>query len=297
LTALLLAMSEGQDWGWTGYRVLTLVAVGVNCLALFVVVELQRAEPLLDVRVFRHPRFANALFLIMIVSISLVVTLYYIPLFLQDGQNLGAFDTGLVIVPQALVMLVMMPLAGRLYDLVGARIPAVVGMALNGIGTLLMCDINADVTHGQLIWWTIVRGFGMSLSTMPIMTGGIGMLPPEQVGLGSTFNNVILRAAPAFGLAALTAIVTRDQTQHLAEQSSLLVGFGPTEDPRILAWQHSGPTGLVPLFQRLSLEAMAHSYSTAFLVMGLLCLVGAALALLLPHGAPTRSTSTGPVEL
>ncbi|HEY1972066.1 MAG TPA: DHA2 family efflux MFS transporter permease subunit, partial [Pseudonocardia sp.] len=59
--ALLLAVSEGQQWGWTGYRVLMLLAVGVNLLVLFVVIELQVKEPLLNLRVFAYWPYVNSL--------------------------------------------------------------------------------------------------------------------------------------------------------------------------------------------------------------------------------------------
>ena len=73
-------------------------------LALFVVIELEVDEPLLDVRVFRYWAFTNSLLLISVLSVGLFAVLFYIPLFLQQAQGLGAFETGLLLLPQALVM-------------------------------------------------------------------------------------------------------------------------------------------------------------------------------------------------
>ena len=68
-------------------------------LALFVVIELEVDNPLLDVRVFRYWPFTNSLLLISVLSVGLFAVLFYIPLLLQQSQGLGAFETGLLLLP------------------------------------------------------------------------------------------------------------------------------------------------------------------------------------------------------
>jgi EmrB/QacA subfamily drug resistance transporter len=97
LVCLLLALTEGQSWGWTSYRILILLTGGALLLALFVIVELEVDAPLLDVTVFRHWAFTNSLLLVSVLSVGLFAVLFYIPLFLQQGKGLGAFDTGLLL--------------------------------------------------------------------------------------------------------------------------------------------------------------------------------------------------------
>ena len=98
-----------------------LITYGVLSLALFVVIELEVDHPLLDVRVFASWAFTNSLVLIAMISAGLFGVLFYIPRLLQLNQGLGAFETGLLLLPQALVMAVIMPLAGQIYDRIGAR--------------------------------------------------------------------------------------------------------------------------------------------------------------------------------
>ena len=76
------------------------------------IIELEVDHPLLDVRVFRHWAYTNSLLLISVLSVGLFAVLFYIPLLLQQARGLGAFDTGLLLLPQALVMGVLMPSAG-----------------------------------------------------------------------------------------------------------------------------------------------------------------------------------------
>ena len=215
LFSLLLALTEGQDWGWTSYPTLILLTVGVLSMALFVVVELEVDEPLLDVRVFRHWAFTNSLLLVAVLSIGLFTVLFYVPLFFQQAQGLGAFETGLLLLPQALVMAVAMPIAGQLYDRIGPRWPAAIGLLVTAVGTYLLCTTTVDSSNSSVMWLLTLRAAGMGLCMMPIMTGGLSVVPPSQVSQASAFNNVVQRTTAALGLAVLTAMVTNQQAQLL----------------------------------------------------------------------------------
>jgi hypothetical protein len=97
-----------------------------------------------------------------------------------------------------------MPLAGRLYDRIGARWPAVIGLSVVAWATDLMQDLTVDTPRGEVIYLLCLRAVGMGLAMMPIMTGGIAAVPPSVVGTASAFNNVAQRVSSALGLAVLT---------------------------------------------------------------------------------------------
>jgi EmrB/QacA subfamily drug resistance transporter len=297
LFAMLLALSEGQTWGWTSYATLILVAGGVNLLLLFVAVELRSKHALLNVRVFACWPFVNSLLLIAILSVGLFAVLFYVPLFLQEGQNLTPMNTGWTVLPQALVMVVMMPTAGRIYDRIGPRWPAVIGLSLAGGGTLLLTGINIDMTRSELIVWMMIRAAGISLAMMPIMTGGISSLPPAIVNSGSAFNTLTQRVTAALGLAALTALETGQQAQFMADRSGLLPANGPNLDPQIVQMQQQGPGGLIPLWQQLHTEVEAQAYSDVFLVAGWCTLGGVLLAFFLRNGKAPKADGAEPVEM
>jgi EmrB/QacA subfamily drug resistance transporter len=296
LFALLLAVSEGQDWGWTSYPILLLLASGINLLALFVVVELQRDQPLLDVRALTHWPFVNSLVLISILFVGLFAGFFYVPVFLQQGLGITAWHAGLTMLPAALATVVMMPIAGRLYDRIGARWPAAVGLALDGIGTLLLTGLNADLPRPELAAWMVVRSAGIGLAMMPIMTSGISSLPPSTMGSGSAFNTLFQRVSAALGLAALTAMATAQRAQIMADRAGLISGQGANADPRILTMQQQGPGGLIPLWQQLGLEVQAEVDANVFLLAGVAALVGVIFALFLRHGRPTPASDTTPAD-
>jgi EmrB/QacA subfamily drug resistance transporter len=284
LFALLLALEEGPSWGWTSYSILILFAGAINLLALFVVVELQVKHPMLDVRVFKIWPFVNSLLLIAAMMFGLFVVMFYIPLFLQNIQSLSAFDAGLVLLPQGLVMGVLMPFAGALYDKFGPRWLAVIGLALTGSGILMLSRVNVDIPRGDLRLATIVMAAGLGLAMMPIMTGGLSSLPSEFSGAGNAFNTLAQRVSSALGLAMITAMVTADRAQFWADRSGLLIGSGANADPRIAQMEQQGQSGLIPLWQEVSNQVQAQAYSKAFVVTGCVVLAGAALAFLLRSG-------------
>jgi len=286
LFALLLALSEGGSWGWDSYRILMLFTYSGLALALFVVIELEVDEPLLDVRVFRYWPFTNSLLLIAVLSIGLFGVLFYVPLMLQQAQHLGAFETGLVLFPQALVMGALMPVAGWLYDRIGPRLPATVGLLIVAVGTYELHYLTVNAPRGHVMALLAFRAVGMGLAMMPIMTGG---------------------------LAVLTAMLTSQRAQLMADRSARLrpdqaLPLISAADPTGGSAGGSALLGHYALYQATSARVFVTAVDNLYLVTSGLTLVGVGLALLLRSNvrrrpdtaaaepaAPTRSGGAGPV--
>ena len=294
LFALLLALSEGQDWGWTSYRILGLITFSVLSLALFVVIELEVDDPLLDIRVFRYGAFTLSLLLIAVLSVVLFSVLFYIPLLLQQAQGLGAFDTGLTLLPQALAMAVLMPIAGRVYDRIGARWPAAIGLTIVAAGTYLMHTITVDTSREQIMWLLVLQGVGLGIAMMPIFAGGMAILPVAQINVASAFNNVAQRVSGALGLAVLTAIFTTQQAQQMAGRATLVPTNIATPDlgPAVPTWMSQYAT-----YQVTELQVFVGAMDDLFLIAAALSALSALGALLLRSGpAPAAPGNTAPQQ-
>jgi EmrB/QacA subfamily drug resistance transporter len=295
--SLLLAVSEGQQWGWTGYRVLILLAVSVNTFALFAVIELSVAQPLLDIRALRHWPFVNSLLLIAVMSTGMFAVLYYVPLFLQTGQGITPMNTGLVVLPQAAAMALIMPFAGQIYDRIGARWPAMIGVLISLIGSYLMIKVSADTTRTEMVVWTVIRAAGLALAFMPIMTVGLAALPASIINSGSAISQIAQRVSNALGVAALGALSTVQQAQLYADRSSLLTSSGPDVLPQVQDMQQQGQAGLLPLWQQLQTQVMAQSYSNIFLVTTVGSLIALVLTFFLKGGRPAAGQEREMVEI
>jgi EmrB/QacA subfamily drug resistance transporter len=301
LFALLLAVSEGESWGWTSYPVLGLLTYSVLSLALFVVIELEVADPLLDIRVFRYRAFAQAQLLVAMLMVVMFGVLFYIPQFLQVAQGWGAFDSGLALLPQAIVMGIMMPIAGRLYDRFGPRWPVVVGLSVAAVGAYLLHTITIDAPREHVIWLLAVQAFGMGLSMMPIMTGGIAAIPVAQSNIASAFTNVVRNVAGSLGVAVLTAILIRQQAGQLAARSALV--------PATTLTPHLGPPGIpdwlgvYAVYHDTSLQVFVGAIDDLFLICSAVCVLGAVVALFLrsgrapaaPPGMPAPTVEAAPL--
>ncbi len=294
LFALLLALSEGEDWGWSSYSILGLFTFSALSLALFVVIELEVDEPLLDLRVFRHWAFTNSLILIGLLSVVLFTVVFYVPLFLQTGQGLGAFDAGLVLLPPALAMAVLMPISGRIYDRIGPRWPTAVGLTVAAIGTYLLSTITLDTSRGEIIWFLSVYYGGLGIGMMPIFSAGLAVISTAQTNAASALNNVVQRTAGAFGIAVFTAIFTIQQGQLMAGRAALVPAntatpdLGPTAPPN---------AGLYATYQQTELQVLAGAITNLFLLSAAVCVVGALGALFLRSGpAPTAPAALAPLQ-
>jgi EmrB/QacA subfamily drug resistance transporter len=281
LFALLLACSEGNDWGWTSYRVLILVVSGVLSLALFVVIQLERDEPLIDMRVFGHWPFVNSLLLITVLSVGLFSMLIYLPIFMQEGMGITPLHTGFLLLPEALVIAFCMPIAGLLYDRFGPRWPATIGLTIAAYGTYLLSQISPSATEGEIVWWTCVRAVGNGLALMPIFTAGLASIPQAYASSGSTMNNIAQRVSGSIGVAALTILVTTQQDQLMADRSALM----PATDPELAPYAAEGFSGVYGLYHQLQVEVMASAYADAFLAVTVMTIFGIGLALMMPKPA------------
>ncbi|MBA2473122.1 MAG: multidrug efflux MFS transporter [Pseudonocardiales bacterium] len=288
LFALLLALSKGQSWGWDSYRILLLLTLSVLSLALFVVIELEVADPLLDLRVFRHWSFTHSLLLTAVLSVVWFAVLYYIPLFLQQAQGWGAFDTGLTLLPQALVLGVLMPIAGRLYDRIGPRWLVTIGLTIASFSTYQMHVMTLDTSREQIMWWLVWLAAGLALAVMPIITAGLAAIPTIEVGGASVVNNVVRQISASLGLAVLTEIWTTQQAQQLAGRAALLPGDAGTShlDP-------ASPTGqgLYALHQQTQLHVFVAAMNDLILIAAGLSTLGALAALLMRSGHPATGAA------
>ena len=292
--AVLLAVSKGQDWHWGSYPILLLFTSAAFSIALFVVIELERDEPLIELRVLRNWPFVNSLLLIGVLTMGLQVILFFLPLFLQDTQGYSALPAGLLMLPESLVVVALMPLAGNLYDRIGARWPAVIGLAIAAYGTWMMCQITPDMTRADVILWTCVRAAGNGLALMPIMTGGLAAVPDRYTSSGTTLNNIMQRLSGSLGLSLMTVLQVNQQSQMMADRSMMVPAN--SANPRVQDTVRQGASAMYGMYQQLSAEVVAGSYSDVFYVMAMISASGVLLALMLRKPTPAAVVEAAVVE-
>ena len=197
---------------------------GVVALVLFFRRQLSMEHPMLQVRVLQNKKFLIATVLGMIVQAALLAAGIVVPIYLQTMMGYSATTSGLVLLPGAIVMGAMGPIAGRLFDRHGPRVLSLVGTGVLAATTLCFCFLGPDT---GLVWLTIlytVRLFSLSLVNMPITTWGMNALPNDLVNHGTSVNNTLRQVAGSLGTAVIVSAMT--VSTNLAEPAMGPVAAG-----------------------------------------------------------------------
>lgn len=216
LFCLLLALSEGQQEGWTSQFIVTLLAAAFFLLVLFCLWELHVPHPMLDIRLLSNGVFAASIVATSLMTITMFAAIFLIPLYCQSLQGLTPMQTGLLMMPMALVMGFMMPISGKLFDKIGALPLGLAGLTIAVFFTYLLSFITLETSFRQLQILLVLRSVGLGHCMMPISTAGMNTIPPMLVGRASAINNLFRQIFASFGIAFMTYIMLQRQTYHAA---------------------------------------------------------------------------------
>jgi EmrB/QacA subfamily drug resistance transporter len=214
LFCLLLALSKGADWGWSAEPTVLLFVASLFFFVLFVYLELTAENPLLELRVFKYRSFTMANLVVFVTNIVMFSGFFFLPLFLQTSRGLGALETGLLMMPGALVSGAIMPIQGRLFDRFGPRLLTLAGILMLIFTSWIFHYLTLATATSTIILWVMLRGFVMPLANMPAQTAALVEIPNELVGRASALTNIIGRVAGSFGIAVLTAVLNTRQILH-----------------------------------------------------------------------------------
>lgn len=287
---LLLALSQGNKNGWSSPYIMFLLFTSATSLTIFVHNELNHSSPLLELRLFKNYIFAIAIIVSSLISIGMYAVIFLFPLLLQSILGQSAMQTGLILFPAALASGIVMPFSGRLFDRYGARTIVVGGLAILVVTTYMLHYINALTPFSVMIFWLVIRGFGMGFCFMPSTTAGMNTVPPALVGRASALNNVIRQIASAFGISMFTSILQNRQAVHLIDLASS-INLNSNEYMQVQSVLQSLSTGLgiappaIPdlansmIARQAVKESMVMAMGDCFLVATVLCFLAMLLAL------------------
>ncbi|WP_340018414.1 DHA2 family efflux MFS transporter permease subunit [Paenibacillus sp. FSL H3-0457] len=230
---LAYGVSEGGT-SWTSTTTLTGVIVGGVALILFIIVELRHQNPLLELRVFKSSDFSRGIILAWVSQVALFGAMILIPLYLQQIKGYTALETGLILLPQALASGVGMPLGGRLFDKIGARPLAFVGLGIISGALFILSSITAETGLGLIITALVMMGLGMGLSMMPLNTHVLNAAPRKLVGRVTPLTAAAQQVVVSFAVAGLTGFLTSriadntTSTEPTTIVHGLVAGFNDT---------------------------------------------------------------------
>ncbi|MFF4338506.1 MFS transporter [Kitasatospora sp. NPDC001540] len=215
LGALVYALVEGPGRGWTDARVLACGAAAAVLLALFVLVELRVAEPMLELRLFRDRVLAGALLSGLMVSFGMFGAMFFLPLMLQGVMGWAPTDAGYAGLPMSAVIVFAAPLSGRLTARHGARTPLVLGIALCAVGLGGLSLYSGQAHYWSYGWTLVLLGGGMGLTFTPVSIAVLQRVAPARTGMASATINTLRELGGVLGIAVLGAVLTARLTGNL----------------------------------------------------------------------------------
>lgn len=295
LGSLLYGFSEAGNNGWTSAEVVITLIIGVIGLAVFIWRELTTDNKMLDLQVFKYPTFTFTLLINAIVTMALFGGMLLLPVYLQNIRGFTPMESGLLLLPGSLIMGIMGPVAGKLFDKYGIRPLAIVGLAITTFATYKFTTLSMDTPYSVIMTDYIIRSIGMSFIMMPIMTAGMNALPMKLISHGTATQNTSRQVAGSIGTAILITLMTQQTTAHVADYGNMLT----TSNPILVDKVHGMGQSLAALagsaqagdamstqllFGQISKLSAINGINDAFLIATILAGVAWVLSFFLPSG-------------
>lgn len=183
--------------------------IGAIGMAVFVArqIVLQRTDrALLDLRTFRFPIFTAASLLMMAMMAVLLGAIVLLPIYMQTVQGLPPLTTGLLLLPGGLVMGLLGPVVGRLYDRFGARALLIPGTVLTSLALWSATLLGVDSPAAMILVFHLLLSVGLAFVFTPLFTAGLGALPARLYSYGSAVFGATQQLAGAAGVALLVSV-------------------------------------------------------------------------------------------
>lgn len=209
LVATLTGLSNGQLKGWNSNFVLVLLGTGLGAAILFIVWELIADDPIFDVRLLAHPRFAIANLVSFLFGATLFGSFYLQPVFVQLVQNYTPLRAGEVLVPGGLVMGLLLPAAGRFADRIPPYILLALGFLLFTVSTWLMGFTDANTAFVTFALLVVLGRIGQGMLFPPVTAAGLQAAPPASMGTANGMLNFTRQMGGAFGINLLAIFIER----------------------------------------------------------------------------------------
>lgn len=207
LGVLLYAIIRAPEHGWTTGSTLAWFAAGVALLVAFVGWEIHTADPMLDMRFFRNPRFSAANGAITLVFFALMGSMFSMTQYLQFVLGYSALESGLRMLPIAGGMVIGAPISARLAQRIGGKIVTAGGLSIVAVGLLLLSRLQVDSGYVPLLIALLVMSIGMGCSMAPATEAVMGAIPRRKAGVGSAMNDTTRQLGGALGVAILGSLM------------------------------------------------------------------------------------------
>jgi EmrB/QacA subfamily drug resistance transporter len=208
LTALMLALTEGQTNGWATAPTIGLFATTVIALVLFLWWENRATVRILPIPLFQRRPYALATITVFIQAMVMFAVLLLLPIYLQQARGHSPIEAGVMVLPLSLLLIATGPLGGRLSDRVGPRVPTVTGMALVTLAMAGFAHLTLDSSYLELAFYLVLMGTGIGFSVSPLTSTAMNAAQRAERSAASSFFNTLRFIGAVVGSTLLSVILT-----------------------------------------------------------------------------------------
>jgi EmrB/QacA subfamily drug resistance transporter len=276
LSALVLALVQGNEWHWGSGREIALFAIAAAGLASFAAVELHRRTPMVDFAFFRSRTFLGANIVAFIVSFAMLAMFFFLALYMQNVLGYTPLQAGIRFLPATMMIIVVAPLAGRLADRFGPRPLMTLGLLAVAGALFWQSSITVTSGYGALLPGFVLMGVGMAFVMSPMSLAAMNAVDPAKAGVASGILSMNRMVGGTFGVAVLGALVS---TLGRTEIDRLLPALPASARERLASGLGSGGLlhGVPPHVVDASQRAFVYALSYGLRLGAAVALLGALL--------------------
>ena len=265
---ILYGFSSAGNEGWTHPTVITSIVVGLVFLLFFIWRQFRIETPMLSFRIYRHPIYALSSTIIITIAISMFSVMLILPMYLQNIRGFTPFESGLLMLPGAIIMGLMSPITGKIFDRYGVKVLAITGLTTVLITTYCFTQLSSSTSYTTLVILYSLRMLGISMVMMPIMTTGLNSLPQKDYPHGTAMNSTLQQVSGAFGSSLMISIMSNRAETYAKEMMN-----------DALSKPSSAPVDLAVFKQQVLMDATIKGMDDAFWVATGIALLALILAL------------------
>ncbi len=285
LAALVLALVEGNAWGWGSASIVGLLALSAVALIGFVYAERTSPEPMVDFSFFRSRSFLGANIVSFIVTFAMLAMFFFLALYMQNVKGYSPLEAGVRFLPATVLIIITGPIAGRLTDRIGPRPLMTAGLLIVGASLFWQGHLSVDTSYGFLVGAFMLMGIGMGLVMSPMSTAAMNAVEHTKAGVASGILSMSRMVGGTFGVAVMGALVTALGSDRLAE---LLPNLPAGQRSELAQSLGSGGAQVSGDVAAAVADAFVHALNTGLRVGAVMCVVGAVVtwALIAPKPEP-----------
>lgn len=290
LFLLIFGLIRGNPEGWGSAPIVACLVGAAVLLALFVAIELRAAHPMLDLKLFRKNAFNGVSAVAFALSAGMFAMFLYLTIYLQGVLDFSPLEAGLRFLPLTILGFVVAPISGSLSHRVPIRVLLGVGLALVGVGLLLMHGLTPSSSWTALLAGFVIAGIGIGTTNPGIGQAAIAVVPVEKSGMGSGINTTFRQVGIATGVAGLGAVFQGRIDSKLSE----MLPKAPAGLGEAVA---SGGSRAVPTkLQHAADIAFTSALNDILIIGAIICFVGAILGFTLTRSKDFVQPTGGPEE-